>query len=1423
MAENYQGFLDDLTRLSRELNANISPSRELASALANLKKTEEDAANQTGKTATQIANEAATFKTAKDNVKLLIATEREHLKLTAALTKATKGYSAGMKELWTTTKAAGSGLMKFAGLFGATSISINDAKKNLLDYNRNMYNLSRTQQLVGHGMEDYVAVQKMVSTQTKLSQRQTAELFGEFAKGYRGIAPTNAAMGALATTMWSKLGRSVESLKQGFKELSEIQDKFPAMVQNLTSLTQQLQSGKIDEASYKSGISQIQMLGFSAGLSTKQMSVLSQMKVSPSVKTDKLTKLEEAMLGVGQKSEDSMLKLAQAIEGPVTRMVNALEKVAASFGHLPPLIMASVGALGMLKLPDTLLNQMGALLPGMGKLGKASAGSFFKNATGSLKGVSGGAVGKLGGGLATAGYGLVEGYRGYNKGKDRGYDTETSAVSGVVQGGGALAGGLAGAKLGALLGSFAGPVGTGIGGIIGGIGGAAGGAWLGSKASDSIVPEKKKEAENAAKAAKAAEEAAEAAGEQSDELQKSLASIEAIKANYEMSMVIIDKMVQAEQKRLDIMAKSGQLNRKATEGAFDTYIASLEDALQRTRDFASDFNNEMQKIGQSTGIDFGDAFKGLDIESAIREGMPKAITTMQDSIKQLQSQASKLKIDMGEGKTQEEIAAKEKLDEVLKKIGITQGAIGMIQANHLQYDEKQNELATTRSQKLVQYADTQRNFNSIFEERLGIERELMEAAQFGMGASISMMQKQVDLAYSQIDAEQVSMENIQKRNAEIFAGVLGSKEAGDAAADELSSSKDGKDIQAVILKYKLDQTVVGMELTKNAENYQKTTSNIMQQQKKIYDLTKDIREGYLDAVREMSTGAGEFEKIIGMQDMGVSQLMKTVKSVTGEDTLNTMKLGGVQAKGDTAAGIGTTVTGRYGATPGGSMLGFINPRGGGDSQEARNKRITGYQESINQFNAMKNGTGARSQVGSGQADEQYLRPYQEEKQLQRDATKEGMVLALKEVGVGNGRGFQSTQVNGNIMGAINPAFSGPGSSGRFGTDERQSPTSGSNLGARLAAGTKAPLPADVSGGTRRASDGRVTSPQAQTKESKEYTEYLASKQKIDRIKEARSKVEEIVKNPEFFAFSNEEKVAAEEVAIRTEREAVAKNETRMLRLAKLDPSAITSEMKQDLSDRKKKLQIREGGYQDTRIAQTAFNELKQVSKTDWSGQDENVVYDYERKYAPKDQSITSIASESGSQENIQFKRALKLRNEYMDIKRKRGQSEGDFRTHMVKEGTRKYGQRFGQAFTEGMTTKQAEEAQKMIDQFQSDAQVAASISPTKAKQASSSLVMEDHSGNGTTSFISEAQRKGQEASEGDQAVFSQAISGGQGGVYGTEQASGAGIEGAGSGGGGGMGFARVIIALSPELAGEIAEVKDMVAQIQQAGSRTNAS
>ena len=291
----------------------------------------------------------------------------------------------------------------------------------------------------------------------------------------------------------------------------------------------------------------------------------------------------------------------------------------------------------------------------------------------------------------------------------------------------------------------------------------------------------------------------------------------------------------------------------------------------------------------------------------------------------------------------------------------------------------------------------QEKYNSIFEQRLNTQRQLMESAQFGLGASVTMMQKQVDLAAERINQLKQYDVNARK-NLDIDHGVSAEM------TYQLDNAKNFSEVQGVIARIKgvianetTDTTKIAgkqeaaeKSILQYVENHSKKSNEIMQQQQKIYNLTKEVREGYLDAIREMAVGAGEFSKIIGTQEMGVTQLMKGVKDVTGLAKLNTMVLGGLQEQTLTKEGVGTEVA--YKHTTSGlqknieaeaekQKLGRVYKYG--ESREEAEKRMRGESTKGSRM-----GTG----VAAGERDKDAL------KEGASEGTEKGVISAFKKMG-----------------------------------------------------------------------------------------------------------------------------------------------------------------------------------------------------------------------------------------------------------------------------------------------------------------------------------------------------------------------------------------------------------------------------------------
>ncbi len=111
--------------------------------------------------------------------------------------------------------------------------------------------------------------------------------------------------------------------------------------------------------------------------------------------------------------------------------------------------------------------------------------------------------------------------------------------------------------------------------------------------------------------------------------------------------------------------------------------------------------------------------------------------------------------------------------------------------------KQKNNLLETAGKKIdaelntsVKYEDAMIEGNRIFESFLGTQRTLMESAMFGLGASVSMMQKQVDLAQKNIALDQSKLNSyketlqfLKEEEIERLATAGDSEDLQKAAAD----------------------------------------------------------------------------------------------------------------------------------------------------------------------------------------------------------------------------------------------------------------------------------------------------------------------------------------------------------------------------------------------------------------------------------------------------------------------------------------------------------------------------------------------------------------------------------------------------------------------------------------------------------------
>jgi hypothetical protein len=629
--------------------------------------------------------------------------------------------------------------------------------------------------------------------------------------------------------------------------------------------------------------------------------------------------------------------------------------------------------------------------------------------------------------------------------KAEGFTDEESSDR-AMKSAGASAGG---AIVGGIVGSFAGPLGTILGSSIGGM---IGTAWAdNSNENESRV----KAAKEAAKAAKDENKAIKDSNTTAGELTKKW---EAMRDINEYNMKLLSEQKEILMGQADILNSMFVLSADGAEKAYSRAFKAITQEV-------SEASSYVEQLFQNRGTN-ADLLEQMGITPSDFKDVNELVTVLGERLNEIASTKSKMKLDISAldaaGASVEELKNKRaELNAVEQQSAVMGGISNDLAKNQQIIMSGSKNIAESINKVIFERVDKQVNLNSLIEARLGTERSLMEAANFGMGASIKMMQKQVNLSYDNIKTIQKSLslqgESLAlKLTEENVTGDIG-KNQKDALATIIKTTfnnvknaesqeewsrgieKGMNDMKEINLTDKARQHIHAT-LNQSVEEYQKKQTKSLEAQKKIYDLTKDIREGYLDALREMSSGAGEFEKIIGTHEMGVTQLMDAVKNTTGEHRLNTMALGGYTGVDTDAGKARTGGFAKY--TIHGADFGQISD----SKQAAMNTDIDGYGKSRDKVASEARGTASGPTAGVVSSNSEHastIAAYRES-----DAKRPGDIT----------KGFNDSIIGKNLRG-VNTGVknnNAPGQSGRTQSDAIQG---GPSFGAAILGGSTGQTPA----------------------------------------------------------------------------------------------------------------------------------------------------------------------------------------------------------------------------------------------------------------------------------------------------------------------------------------------------------------------------
>lgn len=919
--------------------------------------------------------------------------------------------------------------------FGAQAIGLRKVIDSVKSYNENLFKIDRTQQVFGRGVGNLNEAFRVVAKQTTLSKVQFLQFSQTMMEGYKGIRPSINAMAEFASVLSKQFNPTAEEAIRVGKQFLDVYSKFPAAGEAIKEAMELASKGPLTGAEqkklqgYKSMIVSLKLQGkiseeqantFMQGTTKTTKKQQSQIDLNRKI-TKSAASVEDAMLEVGKQSEGA-LKLAATA---TTLLYTGLQNVAGAAAMATAAMAAMNAQVSIKSAMQTIGYASGgggaggvaaaaagsALLPGaqrtnqmqqnMGKKPGLFSGMFGRSG-GASAGSGGGGKGVSGGGGKFAGFGggaapiilisgVMSGASAYSENKDKGAGVAAGAAA--ARGGGAMAG----AGLGAVLGTAVGPAGTMIGGMLGGMIGDKIGRMLEEK----IAPK--------------TEEIKDANEEINDELFKQNAAYEKEVANNRYILETSEQIAESTKKRLDMMIQLG-VSLKEQGGLLK----------QQLSDYASQVNAANQVLGNVQRI-----VSTISKESGV-EWMPDAsLSNLQNAEKAIQAMsAAASKINVKAAGTKDETERSKLLaEEVILRgdIKVIQDAINASYAAEKGYVD-----ASVASGNAA--AKQQEEMNSVYTERLATQRQLMETSQFGFGASVAMLQEQVDLEFKLMKAQQDRIK--ENRKAAMAAGGLTEQQA-----MQLESAKDYNEAWNMITKSfgktgKEAKALVGI-----SQDMQKSQSETMKHQQKIYELTKEMREGYLDAMTEMSTNLGEFTAIVGTLETGFTQMMDVVKDVEGSEVLNTMR-GGVRVGRDSAS---------YGARQ--QAAGVMTPQGpvfrGKQKEELLNQDVFGYGETRTAFDAMQRGETSESPVaGTAVSD---AAKYATESLLDENSTLRPEIMK-GSVGDGVLDGLRKFMNGGGSL-YINPAVSsGVPLGGELGFD----PNKGQNIVGTAARVTRTP-------------------------------------------------------------------------------------------------------------------------------------------------------------------------------------------------------------------------------------------------------------------------------------------------------------------------------------------------------------------------------
>ncbi len=810
-----------------------------------------------------------TFKNAMKDAVGLKNAERQHRHETEMLEKAIKiasgsldEYSGHVNALTSNIKKLAMPVAKVGAIFTSNTLSFKNATDSLKHYNQGVFQGIKTGQLFGRSQvttgDDIAKAMKTIRTSTVLSSNQFLDFAKSMQQSFVGVAPMHSEMASFASTLQNAFGPNVEMIKSKMEELMGVQNKFPMLYKLMREAQGLVIAGNLKEAdSIRATILQ---RALAAGMTQSQVATLMQATSQTNTAMSSTIDLNQRAAKAEQQNAEAVLGLGQATEGAMKQMASATAGVYEKLAQFPLLgksITAAFsgmgGAMEWLRSGRDIL-QFGTQLKMASNIATTAAGTSKAAALGvNLLGLSFKALlGPVGWAIAAIGGAVAIWKIWSNRQKKQREEAEASAKGNKILADTYQA---IQAETGICM--------------------KTNDQWI--QKERQIRMQAKKEGKSTAETYdlitdSLKEMASEKGFTGFGKLYKLTSLQQEMLANYKAQKETIDAATNSIVAQIDATKELGYFN----QNLLNIQRQQLKEAQVLTENAAQKLfkNIQDQNVEMGFKVNFGDIDESLPLVDKLNAYMGKSA----------EMEAEFLRISEDVNSSMED---RKKAEDNLGKMQNTRKELAAMTANVVQSEVG---IAKSITDVATKQLEAQIQLGGVMERRLGVERELMEQAQFGMGASVEMMQKQVDLQLTQINLRNKQLKQLDDENSK-------QENLGKANVEQLKNAKDHN--QALAIARKMDKEKPG-NMAKAMEYWKKhneLATEQMSSQKKIYELTKDIREGYMDAITAMSIGAGEFSKIIGTQESGVTQLMNVIRDVSGEQH-KSFKAGGQLRSGE---------------------------------------------------------------------------------------------------------------------------------------------------------------------------------------------------------------------------------------------------------------------------------------------------------------------------------------------------------------------------------------------------------------------------------------------------------------------------------------------------------------------------------------------